>query len=429
MVSLRPRVEEDVVIGACDPPGNGAGPYWCYGSPLVFRHGSMVLVQAMEASRSVPPLCNTRARLFAGREGSAWELAYADGEFRQREPCPLVGFRDGRLFLSANPSTRPAGAQYEACEPQLLEFSAGAPYRQPVIHRPIWEPGARFTDHSYRGVAADGERGELLLLNIDAPTGDQFWSWRGAEGNWAARGRIAFPIRSCYPQVALRRRAGHVMAIGDIVEPVEAWRRFKFESTGSQWDYVFRRLFYTWTPDVTSRGFAAPIEIDSVEDTAGHILNLDMWIGSDSSAHLLYIKRPVQSAAMRDRFFLDTALTAHLCYVVVRDGAVVESRELLSGGENLRTPMPGYARFHATPEGLWVVCQVTSRVNNGSATSGNWMLPVDRDGEPITLPLAKPFSMFFTAPERGGSMPSYTLDLFGPGDGTDLRYARVSLSA
>jgi hypothetical protein len=42
--------------------------------------------------------------------------------------------------------------------------------------------------------------------------------------------------------------------------------------------------------------------------------------------------------------------------------------------------------------------------------------------------LKEPFSVFFTAAERGGSKPSWLLDLFGTGKSpTVLRYARISV--
>jgi hypothetical protein len=64
------------------------------------------------------------------------------------------------------------------------------------------------------------------------------------------------------------------MAIGDIVEPNRVWQAFKKQKTGREWDYVFRRLFYTGTPDIGRTDFAAPVEIDSVDVTGGHITNL-----------------------------------------------------------------------------------------------------------------------------------------------------------
>ena len=170
-------------------------------------------------------------------------------------------------------------------------------------HSPAWMPGASFSDHSYRGFAADGPNGELLLLNIDSKSGEQLVSYCDSKGKWHARGKITFPIRSCYPQVALRSRAAHVMAIGDIVEPVKEWRELKFEKLNRAWDYVFRRLFYSWTPNITNTDFAVPIEIDSVEKTGGHISNFDLYIDPAGAAHLLYLKRPHQYAFIRDKYF------------------------------------------------------------------------------------------------------------------------------
>jgi len=47
---------------------------------------------------------------------------------------------------------------------------------------------------------------------------------------------------------------------------------------------------------------------------------------------------------------------------------------------------------------------------------------------PIRIDLEEPFHTFFTAAERGGSVPSKTIDLFGIGrDSSILRYARVQL--
>ena len=59
-----------------------------------------------------PPLCNTRWRIFRKHDDENWEMVQASEKFNQREPCPLVIFQDGRLFLSTNPSTQPIGTKY-----------------------------------------------------------------------------------------------------------------------------------------------------------------------------------------------------------------------------------------------------------------------------------------------------------------------------
>ena len=142
-----------------------------------------------------------------------------------------------------------------------------------------------------------------MLLNIDTKTSEQWVSWRDTVGTWQPRGRIAFPIRAAYPQVALRDGAASVMAIGDIQEPNPEWRQLKADVLKQDWDYVFRRLFYTSTRDLAQAPFSIPIEVDSVETTAGNILNLDLHIDQRGFAHLLYLRQAHQYAFIRDRYF------------------------------------------------------------------------------------------------------------------------------
>ncbi|MBN1417997.1 MAG: hypothetical protein JXP34_04430, partial [Planctomycetes bacterium] len=125
---LSPAVEVEEVVATCRPPNNGAGPLWCYGAPLIVRAGDAVFASLMETGEGVPLLCNTRWRLF--RRGEAgWDMVQRPDGFRHREPCPLIAFADGRLFLSVNPSTQPPGTQYGPCDPHLIEFSAKDPRR------------------------------------------------------------------------------------------------------------------------------------------------------------------------------------------------------------------------------------------------------------------------------------------------------------
>jgi hypothetical protein len=417
--SITVEAEEDVTT--CLSPNNGAGPFWCYGSPLVVRIGDDVFVSAMETGENIPPLCNTRWRIFRKHGNDNWDMVQSAEKFNQREPCPLVGFTDGRLFLSTNPSTQPVGTQYGACDPHLIEFSAENPQNPGVPSRPIWDNDTVFTDHSYRGVAADGRNKEILLLNIHASSGDQFWSFRDSNNQWTKHGSIKFPIRSCYPQVALRNKSAHVMAISDIVEPIEEWRKYKFEQTKASWDYVFRKLFYTFTPNITEKDFSEQIEIDSVESTSGHILNLDLWIDENGSAHILYRKQNIQSALMRDKFFPNVPITTSLEYVVIKNGEIVRRRTLIESIEGKSDELPSYARFHVSSNGRLFVLYSCGRKGQNKIME----ITENGHGEPILIPLRKPFGMFFTAIERGGSKPSDIIDIYGPGEGTVIRYARV----
>jgi len=426
---LHYTVEIEEIVTRYTPANNGAGPMWCYGSTVIARQGKNVYLSTIKTGEDVPLLCNTRWQLWH-RSSDGWKIEQAEKAYRQREPCPIAVFQQGPVFLSVNPSTEPAGVQYGPCRPLVLEFDRENLQRRTfTTHTPSWADGTYFTDHSYRGFAADGVNGELLLLNINAKTSEQFVSYRDSSGRWHQRGTIEFPIRSCYPQVSLRDGSAHVMAIGDIVEPVEKWRKLKFEKLNRKWDYVFRRLFYTYTDNIRTNGFVPPVEIDTVEQTAGHIRNLDMHIDTTGAAHLLYTKRPHQYAFIRDKYFPGQAMTINLEYVVVKDGRVVSKKTLAQTTQTSTGFEPSFARFHISSGGKIHVIAAGTGIDKGKRTFGNYIGRISPGkGKPAfeRIGLKHPFRSFFTNTPRGGSKPSDIIDLFGiAGDGPNLRYTRV----
>lgn len=403
---------------------------WDYGAPGIVRRGDTVFAAGLDTIPGVKPLHNCRWALHRRAKGG-WDRAAADEKGRQREPCPIVIFEDGRLFLSTNPTLTEENAYSGPADPHLLEFSAKDLGKPPSVLRPVWSGNPRLTEHTYRGLGADARNRELLILHNDGSGAPRaHWSFLDRRGKWSNQGVIEYPVRGCYPQVALRNGAAHVLAIGDIMEPIAEWRKFKFEQSGGrQWDYVFRRLFYARNSEVGSRAFGAPVEIDNVDRTAGHITNLDLWLDDEGAAHLLYLKRNIASPVMRDRFFPGTPITVSLEYRVVKDGSVAGARTLLTGGEEAESERPVYARFHAAPKGrLFVFASVESRgkhenrlldMSRGAAQSGGGKVE-----------LQYPFLHFMTATERGGSRPSEYLDVLGTCAGaphTTMRYARIRL--
>lgn len=425
-VELTPRLVASEVVAECSPANNGAGPFWCYGSPLLFRDEGHVFASISETGKDVPPLCNTRWRLFR-RDASAWSLVQSATEFRLREPSPIGGFPGGPVFLSITPSIEPVGTHYGRTVPKLLNFDRTQPVLPPRVEIPPWIGEPHFTDHSYRGFAVDGPNQEILWMNIDATTSLQHWSYRNAKGEWPNQGSIEFPIRAAYPQVALRNRAAYVMAIGDIVEPIKEWREFKFEQSGQSWDYVFRRLFFAWTPDIAQSGFNKPIEIDTLESTSGHITNLDLWIDPQGAAHLLYVKSNVQSDQMRGKYFPGLPILRSLEYVVVDQGEITKREMLMVGGEIDSEATANYARFHSTPDGrLWVVATV-ARKSVGVQLEMMPVYPELSRAPGVVLQSPTNWGMLFTATENGGSPPSWTLDLLGPGGGNTIQYSQFEL--
>ena len=429
---VRCTVEVQEVVTKHAPANNGAGPLWCYGSTVIARRDSDVYLSIIETGKDVPPLCNTRWQLWR-RSSDGWQLEQSEKQHRQREPCPIAVFQQGPVFLSVNPSTEPAGTKYGPCKPLVLEFAPDHPGGAAKTHAPVWADGTYFTDHSYRGFAADGLNGELLLLNINAQTSEQFVSYRDSEGRWHQKGKIKFPIRACYPQVALRDGSAHVMEIGDIVEPVAEWRKLKSEKLNRGWDYVFRRLFYTHADDIGTAGFGTPVEIDTVEETGGHIRNLDLYVDAAGAAHLLYLKRPHQYGFIRDKYFPGQAMTAQLEYVVGKGDRVVLSRTLAQTSQGPAGLEPSFGRFHISSAGVLHVIVAGTAVEGGQRTFGNYLgrvLPGEGETRLERIALEHPFHSFLTNTPRGGSKPSDVIDIFGIADDSrNLRYARIRIQA
>ena len=429
----KPAVEAEETVYEYTSPNNGSGPLWCFGSTCIVRRGDDVFVSGQETLKEFQPLNNTRWRLFK-RTDQGWQLVLADEKDRQREPCPLGVFGDGRLLLSTNPTLTATNAHGGPANPHVLQFSIADLKAPPVPLQPVWSKNPGFVEHSYRGLGVDGRNHELVVL-INHGYEEQYWALLDGRGQWANRGVIHYPVRGCYENAALVNGACHVLAVGDIMEPVEAWRKWKFEKSGGRhWDYVFRRLFYVWTPAIATTRFSEPLELDNVDKTAGHLMNLDLWIDRDGAAYVLYQKISVHNPAMRDKFLPGVPITTSLEHCVVRGNKVVSRQTLAIGGEGAGGEIPGWGRFHATGDGrLFVFYYCGGKDAKGKALDENRLMEILPGGghtEPVKVGLKNPFTSFMTATVRGGSQPSNILDVLGTCNGkpgTAICYARIRL--
>jgi len=418
-VRITVRAEEPVY--SFISPNNGSGPLWSYGCTVIARLGEDVYISQMETGADIPPLCNTRWRLLK-REQDGWRMIAEADAFRQREPCPLARLSDSCLIMNVNDSTQPEGTKYGECEPHLLRFVFPGGSAQCGALRPAWTGRPNFTDHSYRGFAADPARNQLLMLNIDAKTSVQHACLLSASGETLATGSIRFPIRACYPQVQLSKGRVSVLAISDIVEPVKEWRAYKFAQTQQSWDYVFRILYFTETPNLFKQDFAEPIEIANVDATGGYISNKDLWVSPHGKAYILYTECEVASALLRDKFHPGKSIINALKLAVVKSQRIVERRTLLQGTEK---SAPGEARFHLTPEGtLWAVVYM-----NGEG-GGNKLLrihPAGSENRLLPIPLKTPMPGYCLASARAGNQPSNIIDMAGCLPGNVMAYAQITV--
>jgi len=437
---LKPVIEFEEDVYSYEAANNGAGPMWCSGSTCIVRIGTNIFASGLETLKDRKPLNNCRWTLFKHEQGG-WSSPQTDPKDRTREPCPLVGFADGSLFLSANPTLSTAESGGGPARPELLEFAASnlAAGNHRIL--PTWEGNPQFTEHSYRSFAGDASNQDLLLFQNIGYTHAE-WALRERTGKWVASGKLLWPegkeypkpepVRVCYPNVAIKNRAVHFCGVSDIIEPYPEWRAYKKTLTGQDWDYDFRRLFYTWTPDITSEKFHAWVEISSRDKTCGWISPGDLWVAPDGGAHLVWTERAIDER-LRSKFFPDARQNHSLNYAIVLNGRVILRRQLLSVEEGKPGPIGSSPRFQVTPDHrLFVIYYASGRDSEGRPLTENQLMEIAAGGEPkapVRVPLNKPFTSFFTATTRGGSMPSTILDMLGQQEGKPqtISYARVRL--
>jgi hypothetical protein len=306
---------------------------------------------------------------------------------------------------------------------------------------PVWSGEPKFTEHSYRSLAADGPNNELILFQNVGYTHAE-WTFLDREGKWSAQGKLAWPwgaeyskpqpIRVCYPNVMLHNREVHFCGVSDIVEPNESWRAFKKQLTGQEWDYDFRRLFYTWARDITTGRFEPWVEIASREKTCGWVSPGDLWVGPDGRVHVLWTERAIDER-LREKFFPGVKQSHSLNYAVLQAGEMILRRTLLAAEEGQSNERPGQGRFHVTPDGcLYVFFYVSGSDASGKSLSENRLLEIQPNGsvgDAVRVPLEKPFTSFMTATVRAGAVPSQTLDLLGTRQGVSstISYARIEV--
>lgn len=439
-VKLQPVVEIEEDVYNFEPANNGAGPMWCSGSTCLVRIGNDVFASGIETLKDCKPLNNCRWTLYR-RESSGWKLVRNDQLGRTREPSPLAAFPDGRLLLSANPTLVTNRETYSGpSRPEILQFHAVDLGRAPEVILPKWDGEPGFTEHSYRSFTADGPGREFILFqNIDYTHAE--WAFRDRTGQWF-NGKLRWPegkeypkpqpIRTCYPNVMLKNRAVYFCGVSDIVEPYPEWREFKKQLTGQQWDYDFRRLFFTWCPDITTGKFQEWIEIASRDKTAGWISPGDLWVGPDATVHIVWTERAIDER-LREKFFPEAKQNHSLNYATVHEGKLTASRTLLLAEEGKSKEFPSAPRFQVTPdERLFLIFYVQGSDAAGKRVSENRLmeiLPGGKTGQAVKVDFEKPFTSYFTATVRAGSPSSNTLELLGHREGASqtISYARVKL--
>lgn len=350
---LRPTVVERRTVYTTTDSGNGAWPLWDSGSSGIARIGEDLFIAQWTAIDGLSPLGNARFTLTNNGE------VVSSGQ-PEREPCPLGVIAGEPAVFTAPAATE---GEYSPCVPQLL-----------VGDKTVSWPGD-FDQHTYRGMACDGDHTLLLASRSD---GSSAWAIATSEGI-ESQGTIPYPMRSCYPVALLRNRETDILAVSDVLETRPWVQRLDGH------DYTFRHLYHCHN--------FVPEEVDDAEATSGRITPLDELAMPDGSVLALWSHRSVQTKALRDALYPGTPLTTTIRLAKFNPGTEWV-KDLTTGGE--RSPEPLWARLvmvSGQPAMIWtddsgamrfgfVIDGVlsSSRVVSGVKGVTNFQMPAERLG-------------------------------------------------
>lgn len=435
-------VRESTVYTTTDAR-NGAGPLWNFSSSNIARIGDTVWVSGLRTVPGLPPLNNTECTLWKQTGSAAWsQVATLPG--LTREPCPIGVLNGTRLVISTNPTLNPPGKPGGGpARPGLWEYDPARPDQPPVISEPQWRPGApvdKFTEHSYRSLAVDGARGEIFLMQNIGYTHAE-WTFRNSQGQWSSQGKLDWPVKTiggkdvrlrvCYTVALVHDRAVYLLGVSDVVEPNAEWRDYKRKLTGKEWDYVFRNLYYTWTPDITSVPFQPWLEVASREETAGRITPGDLWLAPDSVVHAVW-EEAATDDRLRTKYFPDRPQKKSIGYAAIADGRMVVESQLSAGNPGHSSEVAHWPRIHALSDGnISVLVYVDGVGADGARISNNTILRI-RNGhvvESVNIPIKNPLTQYVTSTPRAGGIFESGLDILGfmPGNLQTLLHAEIGI--
>jgi len=407
---------------------NGAGPLWCLGSSCIAVADDRIFVSGYETIEDVPPLNCARWILYE-KHKNGWKILYRDTE-KTREPSPVCIFSDGRLLVSENPFMLEQEASQGVTFPRICEFSPPEyALTGKILFRPC-EPVV-MVEHSYRNFAADRKTDELILFH-NKDYDRAYWNLFDKNGSCTRSGKLYWPwgydyvkpqrIRICYSNVQLKEKAVYIFGTSDIMEPNPEWRKYKKQLTGREWDYDFRRVFFSYTPDITVEPFRYWVEISNREKTAGNARNCDLLVDDEGIIHLLWMEKSCDER-LRARFFADEPLNYSLRYARLKNQKILDLKNIFffPEGELLPSGIKNinfcWGRFHLTQTGkIYIFASVSGTTATKETTAENWLVELDSTGDiksKQSVRFEKPFTSFHTAGIRNGTAPSDIIHIYG----------------
>ncbi|HPC29788.1 MAG TPA: hypothetical protein PLI50_06175 [bacterium] len=409
--------------------GNGADPLWCMGSSCIAADNDRIFVSGWDTIPGIPLLNCARWTLFQ-KKARGWEIVRQDTE-KTREPSPICVLEDGKLFLSANAFMLEPEAIKGVCLPMVYQFESPDYSKQAKKIIPHFSEPVVFNEHSYRNFSADRENSELLLFH-NRDYDRAYWSLMDKDGRCISCDKLYWPwgydypvphrIRLCYSNIQLKNRAAYVFGTSDIPEPNPEWRKYKREITGRMWDFDFRRVFFSFTPDITKEPFTYWVEISGREKTAGNAWNCDLFVDDNGITHVLWTEKSCDER-LKQKFFPDEPLIYSLKYARLKKQKILDQKEIFSFQEG--TDFPSgiekmnlcRGKFHITENGKIFIFGLISGIDNNKKTiAENWLIEIDSTGNIKSKEIVnfqEPFTFIHNAGMRNGTKPSDTLHIYG----------------
>lgn len=416
------------------PFENGAGPTWCYGNSLICRVGNRVFVTNSHVNEDRLPYNRTHLELFEKEDGGEWKLVYSDEGVYQREPCYPLYLGNNRLAIVVNPTVRSyekdEPSVFVPCVPSVYLFDISDGVKKIDTVRLTWDdPGYEFFDHSYRSSAVDPENGNMIFANQYVIDMEGYHCYSVVDQNFKPirQGKLEYPARSCYHNIAMKGKETYIFAIQDIHEPVKEWAQYKLEKTGNHWDYDFRRIYLSYSPDIEKEDFRAPITVCHRDDTCGWIGNLDCTFDANGDVWFLAACRSIWHDFMRDHFFPDTPLECTLELYRISKGEVKEKIVLDRSSEEDGKKASYGGTFHTASNGD-VYLAWSKGIKDGDTVleAGTYLSRLDALNEtPVKLMdhIISPFG----SKTRLGGIPCDTVDLYWVEGSDKIMYARYDL--
>jgi len=416
------------------PFQNGSNPTWCHGNSMVCRVGDRVFATIAHVNEDRLPYNRTHMELWEKKDGADWKIVYADEGVYQREPCYPLYLGNNRLAVVANPTAqsykKDEPSTFVDCVPTVYLFDISDEVKKTDTIRLTWDdPGYRFIDHSYRSGAVDMENGNILFTNMymDGGEGSHCYTLVDRDFQIIRMGKLPFQKRACYQNIAMRGNETYAFGVQDIVEPVEEWKKYKYEKTGSKWDYDSRRILLCYSPDIEKEDFRPSVTVCHRDDTCGLASNLDCCFDSNGDMLFLVSCRSIWHAFMRDRFFPDTPLECTLEVYRFSKGELKEKRliEYISEENGAEIEHGGF--FHTASNGDIYV--IWSRKNHGipsAVQEATYLSRIDAPDE-APLKLMDRGMPIFGNKTRLGAPIGNTVDMYWYENSERVMYARYDL--